>query len=164
MICFLEELFDNDGILSGVDDFSDDADFDDPLMDFDSLDDFKDGGIDSDTDLAGDLDASLDDDLFADTDFDNDIQDNSQVSFTGKYSQEEIERLKRDVSDAKSLEHTYQDKLDNLKSKLSLNDTEEHRKKGDYDYVLGKLNEAKQRLNDAKSKVKDAKSLLNDAT
>lgn len=164
MKCFFEELFGNDEILSGLEDFSDNADFDDSSLDFDSLDDFMDDGMDSDMDLAGDLDISSDDDLFADADFDKDTQDNSQVSFTGKYSQEEIKRFEKGVSDAKSLEKTCQNEVNNLTSKLTLNDTKDHHENGDYDYILSKLKKAKQSLNEAKSKVKAAESLLNEAT
>lgn len=85
------------------------------------------------------------------------------ISFTGKYSDEEIDKMKHDVEMARSEVNARKNDVNNWKSKVSLNDTKAHHANGDYEYAVRRLNEAKSRYNYAVDRYNSAVSKLNNA-
>lgn len=86
-----------------------------------------------------------------------------EVSFGGNYSDVEISKMKDDVERAEYEVSCRKSDVSNWESKVSLNDTPEHRRNGDYSHAVNKLNEAKSHYNDAVSRYNSAKSKLNNA-
>lgn len=85
------------------------------------------------------------------------------ASFTGKYTDAEIDKLTQDVDKAQHEVTVRKNDVSNWESKVSLNNTKEHRDNGDYAHAVSKLNEAKSRYNSAVDHLNDAKSRLNNA-
>lgn len=102
-------------------------------------------------------------------DIDNSITDNvnldgsnaQNVSFGSKYSVEEIQNLKSDVEKAQYEMQCRKNEVHNWEAKLSINDTKEHRAKGDYENAVKHLNDAKSIYNNAASRYNDAVSKYN---
>jgi len=86
------------------------------------------------------------------------------MAFTGKYTDAEISKMRDDVSKAEYTVSCRRNDVSNWESKVSLNDTTEHRHNGDYSNAVSKLNDAKQSYNDAVSRFNSAKAKLNNAT
>lgn len=86
-----------------------------------------------------------------------------EVSFGANYSDAEIGKMKDDVERAEYEVSCRKSDVSNWESKVSLNDTPEHRKDGDYSHAVDKLNEAKSRYNNAVSRYNNAVSKLNNA-
>ncbi len=89
--------------------------------------------------------------------------DAHNISFGGKYSDEEIQKLKDDVDKARYEMRCREREVCDWESKVSLNDTKEHRAKGDYENALRHLNDAKSKYNDAASRFNDALYRYNSA-
>ncbi len=79
------------------------------------------------------------------------------------YNEAEIENLKNKASSAEYEMQCRLRDVENWKSKLSLNDTKEHRENGDYYNALRHLQEAERRLSDARSSYNDAARKYNNA-
>ncbi len=111
------------------------------------------------------FDSHNENDLFLEHDLDvSEINHGEQITFEGnKYSDAEIERMKDDVERAEYEVSCRKSDVSNWESKVSLNDTPEHRENGDYSHAVNRLNEATSRYNDAVSKFNNAKSKLNNA-
>lgn len=90
--------------------------------------------------------------------------DSSQVSFGAKYTEAEICKMNSDVDSAQSEVNACKREVNNWESKVSLNDTKEHRANGDYSHAVDKLNDAKSRYNHAVDELNNAKRRLNNAT
>lgn len=86
-----------------------------------------------------------------------------EVSFGANYSDAEISKMKDDVERAEYEVSCRKADVSNWESKVSLNDTPEHRKNGDYNHAVDKLNEAKSRYNNAVNRYNNAVSKLNNA-
>lgn len=86
-----------------------------------------------------------------------------EVSFGANYSDAEISKMKDDVERAEYEVSCRKSDVSNWESKVSLNDTPEHRKNGDYNHAVDKLNEAKSRYNNAVNRYNNAVSKLNNA-
>lgn len=86
-----------------------------------------------------------------------------EVSFGANYSDAEISKMKDDVERAEYEVSCRKSDVSNWESKVSLNDTPEHRKNGDYSHAVDKLNEAKSRYNNAVNRYNNAVSKLNNA-
>ena len=82
------------------------------------------------------------------------------ISFTGKYSDAEIDKMKHDVDIARSEMVARKNDVDNWKTKVSLNDTKEHHANGDYENTVRHLNDAKNRYNYAVDRYNSALSKL----
>lgn len=91
-------------------------------------------------------------------------KDDSNVSFGGKYNEAEIAKLRDDVEKAKSKVASAKNNLENWESKLSLNNTEEKRRNGDYDHVKSLRDKAKSEYDSACSDLKDKECKLRNAT
>ena len=85
------------------------------------------------------------------------------VSFGSSYSDAEISKMRDDVEKAEYEVLCRKSDVSNWESKVSLNDTPEHRENGDFNHAVSRLNEAKSRYNDAVSQYNRAKSKLNNA-
>jgi len=140
-------LFDSDDMMFDAD--SSDMDFDDS-----NLSDWGDG-VDF-TDDAPLIESEESDERWT--------NHGDQISF-GKndYSDAEISRMKSDVERAEYDVTCAKNEMKNWESKVSLNDTKEHRENGDYEHAVQKLNEAIAHYNDAVSKCNSAKAKLNNA-
>lgn len=86
-----------------------------------------------------------------------------EVSFTGKYSQAEIERMKSEVDSAKYNMKCRENDVRNWESKVSLNDTKKGHENGDYAHAVQRLNQAKSAYNEAVSRYNSAQSRLSNA-
>lgn len=91
------------------------------------------------------------------------INEAKSLNFTGKYSAEEIDKMEHDVDMALSEMNARKNDVNNWKSKVSLNDTREHRANGDYENAVRHLNEAISRYNNAADEYNSAKRKLNNA-
>ncbi len=90
--------------------------------------------------------------------------DEHEVSFGSSiYTDAEIDKMKHDVEMAESEVIARKSDVSNWESKVSLNNTEEHKAKGDYANAVNHLNEAKSRYNAAVDRLNAAKSKLNNA-
>lgn len=89
--------------------------------------------------------------------------ESSDISFGSKYSDAEISKMKSDVDRAQNEVTARRNDVSNWESKVSLNDTKEHRANGDYSHAVSKLNEAKSRYNHAVDELNSAKRKLNSA-
>ncbi len=86
------------------------------------------------------------------------------TTFVGvKYTDAEIDRMESDVDMAQSEVSARRADVLNWESKVSLNDTKEHRANGDYANAVNRLNEAKSRYNTALDRLNDAQRKLNNA-
>lgn len=92
-----------------------------------------------------------------------DLYESHELSFTGKYSKAEIERLQSEVDRTKYEMKCRENDVRNWESKVSLNDTKEGHANGNYDHAVRKLNEAKADFNNAASRHNSAKSKLSNA-
>lgn len=92
-----------------------------------------------------------------------DLYESHELSFTGKYSKAEIERLQREVDSAEYEVKCRDNDVRNWESKVSLNDTKEGHANGNYDHAVRRLNQAKAEYNDAVSRRNSAKSKLSNA-
>lgn len=89
---------------------------------------------------------------------------NLQIAFEGnKYTDAEIDKMESDVDMAQSEVNARRADVSNWESKVSLNDTKEHRENGDYANAVSRLNEAKSRYNSALDRLNNAQSKLNNA-
>lgn len=86
-----------------------------------------------------------------------------EISFGSKYTEDEIQKFKSDVDKAQYEMKCRENDVNNWESKVSLNNTKEHRLNGDYDNALKRLNEAKSRYNFAANRYNDAVSRYNNA-
>lgn len=86
-----------------------------------------------------------------------------EVSFTGKYTQAEIDRLKSEVNSAKYTVKCRENDVRNWESKVSLNDTKKGHENGDYNHAVQRLNQAKAAYNEAVSRYNSAQSRLSNA-
>lgn len=86
-----------------------------------------------------------------------------ELSFTGKYSQAEIDHLKSEVNSAKYSVKCRENDVRNWESKVSLNDTKKGHENGDYDHAVRRLNQAKSAYNEAVSRYNSAQSRLSNA-
>lgn len=86
-----------------------------------------------------------------------------QVSFTGIYSESEIEKFEHDVEMAYSKVKSSESEVSNWKSKVSLLNTKAGHSNGDYENAVRRLNEAESHYNDAVDEHNRAKSRLNNA-
>lgn len=141
-------LFDNDDMM---------LEMDSPNMGFD----------DSETlDWGDDVDFHSDDISFIETENPDGRWTNhgDQISFgRNDYSDAEISRMKSDVERAEYDVTCAKNEMKNWESKVSLNDTKEHRENGDYAHCVRKLSEAQSRYNDTVSRYNSAKAKLNNA-
>lgn len=87
----------------------------------------------------------------------------SSISFGSSYTKDEICKLEHDVDMAKSEVNARKSDLSNWESKVSLNDTKEHRENGDYAYAVKRLNQARSDYNYAVDRYNSALSKLNNA-
>lgn len=87
----------------------------------------------------------------------------SDISFGAKYSEAEIRRMESDVDMAEHEMKCREDDMNNWRSKVSLNDTKEHRANGDYNNAVRHFNEAQSKYNSAVSRYNNALSKLNNA-
>ena len=91
------------------------------------------------------------------------INSHSRLSFTAMYSESEISRFRSDVSNLES-DLSYKDsEVDHHQRCVSLVDTLEGHKNGNYDYEVNQLNKAISDRNYTASKLNDAKEKLNNA-
>ena len=81
-----------------------------------------------------------------------------EISFSGKYSKEEIDRMKREVENKEYELSCRKNDVSNWESKVSL--LKNHK---DYGNALAKLDQAKSRYNRVKEELDKAKSRLNNA-
>ena len=79
------------------------------------------------------------------------------------YTDAEIDKMEHDVEMAESEVIARKSDVSNWESKVSLNNTEEHKAKGDYANAVSHLNEAKSRYNAAVDRLNAAKAKLNNA-
>lgn len=91
------------------------------------------------------------------------IDEAKGISFTGKYSDAEIDKMEHEVDMARCEMNARKNDVNNWESKVSLNDTKEHRANGDYENAFRHLNEAKSRYNYAVHRYNSAVSTLNNA-
>lgn len=90
--------------------------------------------------------------------------DAHEVSFGSSiYTDAEIDKMEHDVDMARSEMNARKNDVSNWESKVSLNDTKEHRANGDYENAVRHLNEAKSRYNYAADRYNSAVSKLNNA-
>jgi len=87
----------------------------------------------------------------------------SEISFGSKYSDSEIQKMESDVDMAEHEMKCRENDMNNWRSKVSLNDTKEHRANGDYDNAVRHFNEAQSKYNSAVSRYNSALSKLNNA-
>lgn len=87
----------------------------------------------------------------------------SEISFGAKYSDAEIQKMESDVDMAEHEMKCRENDMNNWRSKVSLNDTKEHRANGDYDNAANHYNEARVKYNSAVDKYNSALSKLNNA-
>lgn len=92
-----------------------------------------------------------------------DLYESQELSFTGKYSKAEIDRLQSEVDRAEYEVKCRDNDVRNWESKVSLNDTKEGHANGNYDHAVRRLNQAKAEYNDAVSRRNSAKSKLSNA-
>lgn len=91
-------------------------------------------------------------------------EDDHEVSFGSSiYTDAEIDKMKHDVDMAESEVVARKSDVSNWESKVSLNNTDEHKKNGDYANAVSHLNDAKSRYNAAVDRLNSAKSKLNNA-
>ena len=89
---------------------------------------------------------------------------NLQIAFEGnEYTDAEIDKMESDVNMAQSEVNARRADESNWETKVSLNNTKEHRENGDYANALSRLNEAKSRYNTAVDRLNDAQSKLRNA-
>ena len=88
----------------------------------------------------------------------------ANVSFVGKYNEAEIAKLRDDVEKAKSKVANAKNNLENWESKLSLNNTEEKRRKGAYDHVKSLRDKAQGEYDSARLDLKEKECKLRNAT
>ncbi len=86
-----------------------------------------------------------------------------QVSFTGIYSESEIEKFEHDVEMAYSKVKSCESEVSNWRSKVSLLNTKAGHSNGDYENAVRRLDEAESHYNDAVDEHNRAKSRLNNA-
>ena len=86
-----------------------------------------------------------------------------KISFEGNYTQDEISRFEHEVRMAEHEMNCRKSDVGNWESKVSLNDTKEHRANGAYDNAIRHLNDAKSQYNSAASRYNSAVSKLNNA-
>lgn len=87
----------------------------------------------------------------------------SSIPFGRSYTKDEIRKLEHDVDVAKSEANAYKSDVSNWESKVSLNDTKEHRENGDYAHAVKRLNQARSDYNYAVDRYNSALSKLNNA-
>lgn len=86
------------------------------------------------------------------------------ISFTRKYTDAEINKMKSDVSRLEYEVSCRKSDVANWESKVSLNNNKEHKANGDYANAVSRLNEAKVRYNNVVDRLNSAKVRLNNAT
>ena len=87
----------------------------------------------------------------------------SDISFGSKYSDAEIQKMESDLDMAEHEMKCRENDMNNWRSKVSLNDTKEHRANGDYDNAVRHFNDAQSKYNSAVSRYNNALSKLNNA-
>lgn len=92
-----------------------------------------------------------------------DHPDSSQIHFGAKYTDAEIDKMKTDINMAAHEVSCRKSDVELWESKVSLNNTKEHRENGDYANAESRLNEAKSKYNSALDRLHDAKTRLNNA-
>lgn len=95
--------------------------------------------------------------------YSNSESDHSEISFGSKYSESEIQKMESDVDMAEHEMKCRESDMNNWRSKVSLNDTKEHRANGDYDNAVRHFNDAQSKYNSAVSRYNNALSKLNNA-
>ncbi len=93
----------------------------------------------------------------------DDLYESHELSFTGKYSKAEIDRLQSEVDSTKYEMKCRDNDVRNWESKVSLNDTKEGHANGNYNHAVRRLNQAKADYNNAVSRYNSAKSKLSNA-
>jgi len=88
---------------------------------------------------------------------------NGQLSFTGKYSDAEINRMKEDVQNYEYEVSNLSSKVHHHENMVSLSNTPKGHSNGDYADEVSDLNRAKSEYNNAVSRLNNAKSKLNNA-
>ena len=106
--------------------------------------------------------ALMPDDYYSDSDLHNATPHND-ISFGAKYSDAEIQKMESDVDMAEHEMKCRENDMNNWRSKVSLNDTKEHRANGDYDNAVRHFNEAQSKYNTAVGRYNSALSKLNNA-
>lgn len=92
---------------------------------------------------------------------DSPLEHHVDISFAGKYSPDEIKVLEHNVDSAKYEMHCREIDMHNWETKVSLNNTNEHKLNGDYDNALSHFKEATSRYNNAVYHYNSAVSKLN---
>lgn len=110
------------------------------------------------------FDPNVSSNTFTGTDYVSVASETADISFGSKYSDAEISKIRSDVDRAQSEVNARRNDVSNWESKVSLNDTKEHRANGDYAHAVSRLNEAKSRYNHAVDELNNAKRKLNSAT
>lgn len=112
--------------------------------------------------IMSDDDVNTDDDYMSGTESHNE-SNHSEISFGSKYSDSEIQKMESDVDMAEHEMKCRESDMNNWRSKVSLNDTKEHRANGDYDNAVRHFNDAQSKYNSAVSRYNSALSKLNNA-